>query len=112
MLPKTQRLRARKDFDVLWKHGRAVYGHALGIRFAPNRRTESRFGVVAGLKVSKRATRRNLLRRRVREALRKEFAPRLKGFDIAVIARPGSTDRSYAELRDELASLFRRAHLI
>lgn len=112
MFPKVQRLRTKKDFDVLWKRGRAVYGRALGIRFAPNGGIESRFGVIAGLKVSKRATKRNLARRRVREALRREFAPRLKGYDVAAIIQPGSVGRSYQELAAELDALFRRAHLI
>ncbi|MBI4133619.1 ribonuclease P protein component [Candidatus Uhrbacteria bacterium] len=112
MLPKAQRLRARKDFDALWKRGRSVYGHALGIRFTETRRRTARFGVVAGLKVSKRSVERNRIRRRIREALRREFAPRIKGYDVAVLARPGSARRSYDEVVSELAELFRRARLL
>lgn len=112
MLPKEQRLRTKKDFDVLWKRGRAVYGRALGIRFAPNNGIESRFGVIAGLKVSKRATKRNLVRRRVREALRREFAPNLSGQDVAVIIQPGALTFSYQDIVSELGALFRRARLL
>lgn len=111
MLHTNNRLRARKDFELLWKRGRSVYGHSLGIRFAKNELKESRFGVVVGLKVHKRAVKRNLVRRRIREAIRREHADKIKGYDVAIIVRKEALDLPYQKLKDELGLLFQRAKL-
>lgn len=113
MLPKNLRLRDKRDFEKLWKRGRSVYGHLLGIRFLPNRVGDTRLGVVVGVKVHKRATKRNSAKRRIREALRREYAPRImRGFDIAVIGRPGIIEASYKDIVDELGALLSRTHLL
>lgn len=112
MLPRGQRLRARKDFEQLWKRGRSVYGRTLGIRFARNPGGQSRFGAVVGVKISKRATKRNRARRRIVEALRREFVPHLRGHDIVVVGRAGILERSYQEIVEELGALFRRVKLL
>jgi ribonuclease P protein component len=49
---------------------------------------------------------RNLVRRRIREVLRREILPRLEAagchWDVLVRARREAYDASYAEFRDEL----------
>lgn len=89
-----------------------MYGHALGIRFAKNNLPQSRFGVVAGLKVHKRATKRNLIKRRIREALRREYVDRVRGYDVAIVARASALDRSYQQIADELGLLLGRAKIL
>lgn len=90
-----------------------MYGHLLGIRFLPNQGGETRLGVVVGVKVHKRATKRNTAKRRMREALRREYTSRImRGFDIAIIGRPGIIEASYKDIVDELGALLSRTHLI
>ncbi len=112
MLSKPFRLRSRSDFDRLWKQGRAFYGRILGIRWAPNRFVNARFGILLGVKLHKRAVRRNLARRRLREALRREFIPAIKGVDVAIIGRPGIIEAPYSKIIEELRRLFERARLL
>lgn len=97
---------------MLRKRGQAVYGRALGIRFASNNLFESRFAVVVGLKVSKRATKRNLVRRRIRAALRREFVSVVRGYDVAVMVQPPAVNLSYQDLVAELDVVLRRARLL
>ena len=112
MLPKELRLRNKRDFDKLWKRGRSLHGRLLGIRFAPNQKGDTRLGIVIGVKIHKRATKRNTAKRRIREALRREYAPRIHGFDIAVIGRSGIIEASYKEITDELGAILTHAHLL
>ena len=78
---------------------------------AVSRRQEEgpgRLGITVTTKVDKRAVRRNLLKRRVRELYRAE--PTLRApFDVVVIARTGATDLARDEVERELCYLFRKA---
>lgn len=113
MLPKNLRLRNKRDFEKLWKRGQSVYGRLLGIRFLPNQKGETRLGAVVGVRVHKRATKRNTAKRRMREALRREYASRIsRGFDVAIIGRPGIIEASYKDIVNELGTLLSRAHLL
>ena len=111
MFAQQQRLRTRRDFDTLWKHGRSVYGRSLGLRFAPNGTGVNRFGVIIGLKVSKRSTKRNTIRRRIREVLRRELSKTEKGYDIAVIVQPGAVGMDFAKISEDLTVLIHRMKL-
>lgn len=112
MLPKNQRLRTRRDFDLLWKRSHSVYGKTLGVRFAPNKTGKNRIAVVVGTKISKRSTKRNLVRRRIREAIRKQFIGQLKGVDLVVVTRTGILDRTYKEIVAEISEILKKARVI
>ena len=53
---------------------------------------------------------RNLLRRRLREALR--LLPLREGFDVVITVRPEAAKASFHTLRTELILLLRRARLL
>lgn len=112
MLPRPQRLRSKKDFDSLWKHSQSVYGKTLGIKFAINKTGKNRVAVVVGTKISKLSTKRNLIRRQIREAVRKIFIKQLKGVDLAIITRVGILGRSYQQITNELEEVLKKTHLI
>jgi len=60
--------------------------------------------VVVSLRVSKLATERNLIKRRLREAFRR-LTPKLEpGLKIAVVVAPPAVRKSYKELEDALRS--------
>jgi len=67
---------------------------------------------LVGKRISPLATRRNLVKRRLRAAVR-ELYPNVKSdMMMVVLVRPGAGQRSYAELRDELRELLTKANLI
>lgn len=112
MLPKPNRLRARKDFETLWKKSRSVYGRVLGVRFAPNGQIESRVGIVIGVKISKRSTKRNAVKRKIREILRKKVIEIMPGFDIAIVARQGVLEVTFDDLQKEINLILAKAGLL
>ena len=112
MLPTAHRLNKKIDIDRVFKQGRTVYAGDLALRFAPARGA-ARFTVVASLKVSKRANKRNLLKRRLRETLRRDILPQLKqNIDGLLLTKQPLLKLSHPELKQLTAALFKKAHLI
>ena len=72
----------------------------------------SRFGVVVGLKVHKRAVKRNLLRRRLREILRKHLKEIKPGYDVMVLTQPRALEADYAELETQVLSCLKKLQLV
>ena len=113
MLPSQHRLNKKIDIDRVFKRGRTVYAGDLALRFVPNNLGEARFTVVTSLKVSKRATKRNLLKRRLRETVRRDILPNLKqNVDGLLLTKASLLALSYAELKSLASVLFKKARLI
>ena len=113
MLPSQNRLNKKIDIDRVFKRGRTVYAGDLALRFAPNSLKEARFTVVASLKVSKRAVKRNLLKRRLRETIRRDILPNIKqNVDGLLLTKAPLLALSYTELKILTATLFKKARLI
>lgn len=72
----------------------------------------SRFGIVVGLKVSKRATERNLIKRRIREIIRKSLKKVKAGYDLMVMANPMALKTEPKELERQALDCLRKLHLL
>ncbi len=113
MLSSPNRLHKKIEIERVFKRGRSVYSGDLGMRFAPNNLATSRFSVVVSLKVSKKSNRRNLLKRRLREILRRDIVPHLgKNIDGVILTKAELLDLSFTELKELAVSLFLKARLI
>ncbi len=98
MLPRKHRLTADKDVTRVLRKGRAVFTNLLIIKALANDLGVVRTAVVVSTKVHKRAVKRNLIKRRVREVLA-VLIPKIKvGVDMVVTAQPEAVDRSQADL--------------
>ena len=62
-------------------------------------------------RVDKRAVARNRLRRQIKEVFRLERT-RLPAGDYVFVAKPGASERTAAQCRDELVSLLARARTL
>jgi len=72
----------------------------------------SRFGVVVGLKVHKKAVKRNLVKRRIREILRSNLDKIKPGYDVMVLTQPKSVETEYAELQVQILSCLKKLGLL
>ena len=70
MFPKNQRITDKKDFDLIFKKGRKAYSPFFGVRTIPNNLDIQRFAVLVSKKVSKKAVKRNRIKRVIREAIK------------------------------------------
>ncbi len=113
-MERALRLTYDADFRRVRTQGKS-WAHPFAILCAlPNNLPHNRYG----FSVSKRlggAVVRNRVKRLLREAVRttpKEVGPVVPGYDIVLIARPPIVGRPYAEVRDVLRTLLRRAKLL
>ncbi len=103
MYPADYRLRKSKDIEKLFKYGKSFLAPLILLRFAKNNLKQTRLAVIVGTKVHKRAVKRNLIKRRLREAVKAEI-PRLKSsYDIAIMARPAILNKDSEEIVAALA---------
>lgn len=112
MLAKKYRLRKNKDFEKAAKKGQAVFGNALSLKWIKNDLYYARFGIVVSLKVDKRATVRNRIKRIIRAIIRGHFNQFKQGFDYLVLANHDIKSMDYNEIKDKLLDLFKKGHLI
>lgn len=107
MLAKQHRLVKQKDFEKVFKRGKAYYTKFLGAKILASQPELNRFGIVISTKVSKKATERNKLKRQIRQAIR-ELDKKLKsGFDIVIMALPGFLNQDYQAIKGGLERILK-----
>jgi ribonuclease P protein component len=106
---KELRLRRRKDFDVVFRKGRALHNDLLVLRSVPNALEHNRYGFVTSKKVGK-AVVRNRVRRRLREAVR--VLPVEPGWDVVVSAKARASEADFHELNRAVTELLGRAGIL
>ena len=111
MLAKEHRL-VKKGARFVARRGYSSAGANLRIKWAPTREKAAKATVVAGLAFDKRAVRRNAIKRQLREILRPMLQSLRIPANIMVFVNKNAAKRTFAELREELIALLKRAGLI
>jgi ribonuclease P protein component len=112
MLPKNYRLRLKNDFDRLFKEGKFAGQAFLTLGFAKNKLDISRFAVIVGKKVNKKAVTRNSIKRKVVEIIRLNLKQIKPSFDLVFIVKPEVRGKKYIEIENVVLNLLKRARLI
>jgi len=89
MLPKKNCLKKEKDFAKVFKEGQNFKEDFLYLKIKKNNLKSSRFGFIVSKKVSKKATSRNKIKRRLREIVRIKLPFIKKGIDGVIIVAAG-----------------------
>ena len=105
MLPKIYRLHLKKDITLVLKKGRRFSGKFTTLFCFSNGKNISRFGFVVSKKISKKTTRRNLIKRRLRSVVYKSLPKARKGYDYLFLAKPAALNKKYSELENEVLVL-------
>ena len=108
-LPRERRLRQRRRFEEVYRHGQTWTNRWLVLKALPSTETSTRIGIAAG-KALGSAVLRHKVQRRLREALRPQALP--PGWDLVLIARPPLVQASFAQVTDAAMDILRRAHLL
>ncbi|MBI2099575.1 ribonuclease P protein component [Candidatus Uhrbacteria bacterium] len=112
MYPTANRLRKSREIEEVFKRGRYLATPIAIFRFRPNKLPLTRLAIICGTKVHKRATKRNLIKRRLREALRAELPGIKRGFDIVVSARSAALLADFPEIKAEVRTALKRMNLL
>lgn len=105
--PRTARVRARSDFDRIFKHGRRVALPVLALHWQAGD-VPPRLGLAVSRKVDPRAVGRNRIKRVLRDTFRLQRAGLAAG-DYVLVARPGASQCGADALRAAFLSLLKRA---
>jgi ribonuclease P protein component len=113
MLPAQYRLRKDQEIGKVFKKGRSVYSQFLGLRILPNNLKNSRFCFVVSNKISKKSSKRNLLKRRLRAIIHSNLAKIKGNYDIIILVKPDKAvlEKKYLELTENLLNLLKKARL-
>jgi len=112
MLPKENRLKKNKDFKKVFKEGKGFKEDPLVLKKAKNNLKISRFGFVVSKTFFKKATLRNKIKRRLREAVRIRLDEIKKGIDAVIIAGPGLEAKDFRGIKEIVNKLFKKAKII
>lgn len=115
MLKKENRLQKEKDFNRIYKGSKPVYSKNLVLRVASisDISQAPRFGFIISNKLNKLATKRNALKRQLREIVQKEI-PRLKTGFNAVIMVKQDFEKPYQQddIKKQVIELLQKAGLL
>jgi ribonuclease P protein component len=111
MLEKINRIRKKKDFEVFFKKGVSFKKNFLILKTTSNNLETKRFGFIVSQKVSKKAVVRNLIRRRLNEAVKLNFENVKNGVDCVFIVLSGAEKTSFLEVKNDVKNLLEKANL-
>ncbi len=112
MLAKVHRLKRKKDFARVFKKGKGFRGQGLFLKALSGGANQSRFGIIVSQKISKKATERNKIRRRIRAAIFKKLPGLEDNFDAVIIALPGVEEKDFRTIEKTITELFKKARII
>ena len=112
MLSQQNRLKNKKDFDRVFKYGKSSKNDFLLLKFKNNNLEDSRFGIVVGKKVSKKAVVRNKIKRRLTEIIKKKLDKIKRGIDVVLITNPGLEKEKFKNLEEKIENIFKKANII
>jgi ribonuclease P protein component len=111
MLVKVNRLKKKKDIERVFKNGKLFKEDFLILKVVKNNLKNSRFAFVVSKKVSKKATLRNKIKRRLRELVRRHPPTTRPAMDIVLVAVPGLEKKDFWEMEKIINRLFAKAKL-
>ena len=109
MLAKKNRLCAQKDYDLVYKKGQTYFSPFFNVRVMASPSAPTRFGIVTAISISKKATVRNLVKRRIRAVFTTNLAKIKDNLSITIHTKPACTLLNYQDLEAELLFLLKKA---
>ncbi|MDD5551557.1 MAG: ribonuclease P protein component [Candidatus Pacebacteria bacterium] len=111
MLPSKNRLN-KKEVETIFKKGESFKSDFLLLKISKSKKQSPlRFSVIVPIKVSKKSTERNKIKRRIRESLRKKIK-NTKEVDGIIMAFPEILGKPYQEIDEELDKLLKASNLL
>ena len=104
-------LKKKKDFERVLKLGKGFKEDFIFLKIIKNDLKVNRFGLIVGQKISKKATLRNKIKRRLRVLVKTKLSKLKPGFDLVLLAIPGLETKDYWEMEETLNKLFKRVNI-
>jgi len=111
MLAKRNRLKNKKDLENVFKKGENFKEDFLILKVVPNSLNLIRFGFIVSPKISKKATLRNKIKRRLSQLIGLKLEKLKKGIDAIFIALPGIEKKDFWEIEETIEKIFDKAKI-
>jgi len=111
MLKKDSVLKKNKDFREIFNGHDFTRNNFFYLIKNPNNLNKSRFGFIVSSRVSKKASERNLIKRRLRAIIKKYLKDVKPGLDVAIGVYPGVLNKDYKTMEEKMAELIRKSQL-
>jgi len=111
MLKKVNRLKKKKDFEKVLKKGKGFKEDFLLFKVIKNNLGVSRFGFIISQKISKKATVRNKLKRKLSELVTAKLKKIKKGIDGIFIVSPGLENKDFWEIEGIIEKIFNKTKI-
>lgn len=112
MLPRKYKLKKENDFKKVFKQGKYYQEDFIKIKISENNLKITRFGLLIGLKISKKAVQRNKIKRQIEEIIRLNIEKINSGFDIVILVNQEIIEKNYQEIERKLINLFKKIKLL
>ena len=100
MLASANRIKKSKDFGAVFKNSKNLKTRLFVLKTKRNNLGLNRFGFVVSQKVSKKATVRNKVKRRLAAAVKSEIERIRTGTDLVIIALPGIEGEKFSIIKE------------
>lgn len=112
MLAKRNCLKKKKDFERVFRKGQSLKEDFLILRFITNNLKRSRFGIIVSQKISKKATTRNKIKRRLKALISSSLPKIKKEIDAVLITLPGLETKDFWEIEETINKIFALAKIL
>jgi ribonuclease P protein component len=112
MLQKINRLKKENDFRKVLRSKNSLREGFLLLKWVQNNSARSRIGISVSKKISKKATRRNKIKRQLAALSRLKLSKIKSGLDIFLTALPGIENGKFSEINLMHDNLFSRSGIL
>lgn len=112
MLPGINRIKRKKDFETIFKNAKSFKNNLFISKIVKNGLGLNRVGFVVSQKVSKKATVRNKVKRRLSEILSPKMKEITAGTDVILIALSGIEKKEFFEIKECVEMMLFKTRLI
>lgn len=113
MLPRENRLVSKYSFSRLYKRGKVYFSPFFSLTVGTSKNQEDlKIGFVVSTKIDKRATVRNNLKRKLREAVRIILPTLKRGFEASFYVKNGMKGKRYEEVSAEVNKVLQKTPLL
>jgi ribonuclease P protein component len=109
--PKSSRLSKTYEYRQVYRTGKRVPSANFLLFYRLNSMDESRVGISTGKKVG-HAVKRNRVKRRMKEILRRQRSLLRRNVDLVLVAHPGAAALSFSEMESEITGIMKKARLL
>lgn len=111
-LSRRERITSAPEFKRALDNAAIYHGKRLNLRIAQNDYGFSRIGVCLRRENFELATKRNKMRRYLKEIFRLNKSILKKGYDILAMPKRGCDNLTFAELSDEFTQIIKKANIL